>query len=151
MNLNRCKDLNSFYIGDVWIPEVDFNKINQKIKDLLKENEDILLPSFRESENSNAKVRTYFQMDDFIYPFQSIVDTYGIPRYKEVNPGLFSIISFPFLFGIMFGDIGHGLLLLLLSFYIEVNNKKIQQSDSILKDVVKFRYILILIGFKFFS
>ena len=147
MNLNRCKDLNSFYIGDVWIPEVDFNKINQKIKDLLKENEDILLPSFRESENSNAKVRTYFQMDDFIYPFQSIVDTYGIPRYKEVNPGLFSIISFPFLFGIMFGDIGHGLLLLLLSFYIEVNNKKIQQSDSILKDVVKFRYILILMGF----
>ena len=147
MNLNRCKDLNSFYIGDVWIPQIAFGHLSQKIKELIKENEDILLPSFRESDNLKAKVRTYFQMDDFVYPFQSVVDTYGIPRYKEVNPGLFSIISFPFLFGIMFGDIGHGLLLLLLSLYIEMNHKQILQSDSILKGVIKYRYILMLMGF----
>ena len=147
MNLNRCKELSNFYIGDVWIPQIAFDNLNNKIKELIKENEDILLPNFRESDNSNAKVRTYFQMDDFVYPFQSIVDTYGIPRYKEVNPGLFSIISFPFLFGIMFGDIGHGLLLLLLSLYIEVNRKEIKKSDSILKDMLRYRYILILMGF----
>jgi V-type H+-transporting ATPase subunit a len=33
--------------------------------------------------------------------------------YKEVNPAVFAIVTFPFLFGVMFGDIGHGLLLLL--------------------------------------
>ena len=51
MNLNRCKDLNSFYIGDVWIPQIAFGHLSQKIKELIKENEDILLPSFRESHN----------------------------------------------------------------------------------------------------
>ena len=147
MNLNRCKELNSFYIGDAWIPKTAFDNLNNKIKELIKENEDILLPGFYDSDNSEAKVRTYFQMDDFVYPFQAIVDTYGIPRYKEVNPGLFSIISFPFLFGIMFGDIGHGFLLLLFSFYLELNNKKIQNSDSFLKSLIKYRYILILMGF----
>jgi len=31
-----------------------------------------------------------------------------VPKYREVNPGIFTIITFPFQFGVMFGDIGHG-------------------------------------------
>ena len=54
---------------------------------------------------------TYFRLNKFTETFQSIVDTYGVPRYKEANPGLFTIISFPFLFGVMYGDIGHGIAL----------------------------------------
>jgi V-type H+-transporting ATPase subunit a len=42
------------------------------------------------------------------------VSTYGIPNYKEVNPSVFAIVTFPFLFGVMFGDIGHGAVLLLV-------------------------------------
>lgn len=36
------------------------------------------------------------------------MNTYGIPRYGEINPGLSTIMTFPFLVGVMFGDIGHG-------------------------------------------
>ena len=147
MNLNKCKELNNFYVGDVWIPQISFDYLNNKMKELINEKEDIILPGFHESDNNESKVRTFFQMDDFVYPFQLIVDTYGIPRYKEVNPGLFSIITFPFLFGIMFGDIGHGLLLSLLSLYIALNHNKINNSNSILKSLLKYRYILLLMGF----
>ena len=147
MNLNKCKESNNFYIADVWIPQISFVTLNNKMKELSAKNEDLLLPIFNESDNNDSKVRTFFQIDNFVYPFQAIVDTYGIPRYKEVNPGLFSIISFPFLFGIMFGDIGHGLLLLLLSLYIELNCDKIEKSNSILKGLVRYRYILLLMGF----
>jgi V-type H+-transporting ATPase subunit a len=35
-----------------------------------------------------------------------------MPRYGEVNPGLFALYVFPFVFGVMFGDIGHGGILL---------------------------------------
>jgi len=146
-NLNKCLDLNMFYVGDVWIPKIYFNDLKAKLNELTKEKGDITLPVFHDSENFEAKVRTYFQMDDFVYPFQTIVNTYGIPRYKEVNPGLFSIISFPFLFGIMFGDIGHGFLILLLGIYLEVNRKQIYESNSILKETIKYRYILLLMGF----
>ena len=147
MNLNKCKELNNFYIGDVWIPQISFEYLNNKMKELINENEDMILPGFHESDNNESKVRTFFQIDDFVYPFQAVVDTYGIPRYKEVNPGLFSIITFPFLFGIMFGDIGHGLLLTLLSLYIVLNRKKINNSNSILNNLLKYRYILLLMGF----
>ena len=47
----------------------------------------------------------------------------------------------------MFGDIGHGFLILLLAIYIEINRKKIKDSNSILKDVLRYRYILLLMGF----
>jgi len=146
-NLNKCLDLNMFYVGDVWIPKISFNYLKEKLNELTKENVNITLPIFLDSENLESKVRTYFQMDDFVYPFQAIVNSYGIPRYKEVNPGLFSIITFPFLFGIMFGDIGHGFLIVLFAIYIEINRKQIYESNSILKGVIHYRYIFLLMGF----
>lgn len=47
-----------------------------------------------------------------------IVDTYGVPNYKEANPAVFACITFPFLFGVMFGDIMHGALLLAFALWI---------------------------------
>jgi len=43
-----------------------------------------------------------------------MVDMYGVPTYREANPAIIYIVTFPFLFGLMFGDMGHGSLMLLL-------------------------------------
>ncbi|CAD7956799.1 unnamed protein product [Amoebophrya sp. A25] len=61
---------------------------------------------------------TFFRANALTKPFQELVFTYGVPRYQEVSPVLFTIVSFPFLFGVMFGDIGHGGLLLLIGIYL---------------------------------
>jgi V/A-type H+-transporting ATPase subunit I len=43
--------------------------------------------------------------------FQPLVDTYGAVRYADLDPTLFAAASFVLMFGMMFGDVGHGLLL----------------------------------------
>ncbi|HEU0186767.1 MAG TPA: V-type ATPase 116kDa subunit family protein, partial [Gallionellaceae bacterium] len=44
-------------------------------------------------------------------PFTSLVRNYGVPRYTEIDPAPLFALSFIAMFGMMFGDIGHGLLI----------------------------------------
>ena len=59
------------------------------------------------------------------------MNTYGVPRYMEINPGLFTVVTFPFLFGVMFGDILHGGLLLFFALYLLFNVQKLSQKEYI--------------------
>ena len=43
--------------------------------------------------------------------FELLVNTYARPRYEEIDPTVLIAVTFPLLFGAMFGDVGHGLLL----------------------------------------
>ena len=95
---------------------------------------------------------TYFKLNKFTETFQGIVDTYGVPRYKEANPGLFTIISFPFLFGVMYGDIGHGIALTLFGAFLIYKEdallalQKRGQLGEIPSMAVGGRYVLLLMG-----
>merc|ERR1740138_304499 len=61
---------------------------------------------------------TYIRTNEYTEPWQEVIDTYGIPRYQEANPALLTVVTFPFIFGMMYGDVGHGSLLLLTGIYL---------------------------------
>lgn len=46
-------------------------------------------------------------------PFEYYTEMYGLPRYNEIDPTKFIAVTYSILFGIMFGDVGHGILLLI--------------------------------------
>ncbi|MCM8759234.1 MAG: hypothetical protein NC906_05625 [Candidatus Omnitrophica bacterium] len=54
------------------------------------------------------QIPVYFKHNRFLKPFELIVQTYGLPRYKTLDPTPFVAFSFLLMFGAMFGDIGHG-------------------------------------------
>ncbi len=51
-------------------------------------------------------------------PFRPLVESYGTTRYRDVDPTVFTLVSFVVMFGMMFGDVGHGLLLVLLGLWL---------------------------------
>jgi len=63
-------------------------------------------------DNHNIPRPTYFKTNDVTRVFQDIVDIYGIPTYLEANPTPITMVTFPFFFGMMFGDMGHGSVVL---------------------------------------
>jgi V/A-type H+-transporting ATPase subunit I len=44
-------------------------------------------------------------------PFRPLVQSYGTTRYGDLDPTMFTVLSFVVMFGMMFGDVGHGLVL----------------------------------------
>ncbi len=46
-------------------------------------------------------------------PFEMFVEMYGLPAYHELDPTLFIALTYTFMFGVMFGDVGQGACLIL--------------------------------------
>ncbi|KEH36223.1 vacuolar proton ATPase a3-like protein [Medicago truncatula] len=97
---------------------------------------------------TNELPPTYFCTNIFTSSFQEIIDAYGIAKYQEANPGVYTIITFPFLFAVMFGDWGHGICLLLATLYFIINEKKFycQKLGDILEMVFGGRYIIMMMA-----
>jgi len=88
---------------------------------------------------------TYFKETEMTGAFQQIVDTYGVPNYKEANPAVISIVTFPFLFGMMFGDLGHGSIYFAFGGFLVLFAKSLRKSA--LAGLLPYRYLLMLMGF----
>lgn len=74
------------------------------------------------------------------------MDTYGVPRYKEANPALFTAVTFPFLFGIMYGDIGHGTCLTLGGAYLCASYTENPKRGEMMQSMYGARYMILMMG-----
>ena len=88
-----------------------------------------------------GKMAPTYNANAFTGIFQELVDTYGVPRYREANPALFTSVTFPFLFGVMYGDVGHGMMLLSIAIW----TFRSRTAES-LPDVFRARYLVLLMG-----
>ncbi|KGN47288.1 V-type proton ATPase subunit a1 [Cucumis sativus] len=91
---------------------------------------------------------THFRTNRLTNAFQEIVDAYGVARYQEANPAVYTVITFPFLFAVMFGDWGHGICLLLGALVLIARESKLnnQKLGSFMEMLFGGRYVLLLMS-----
>ncbi|KAF4738108.1 H(+)-transporting V0 sector ATPase subunit a [Perkinsus olseni] len=114
---------------------------------LLTDHDQLYAPAGDDHETGGGHGRgppTYMKTNEVTQVAQDLVDTYGVPRYKEANPALFTVVTFPFLFGVMFGDVGHGAMLFLLGTWAIIQGP---QLDHTLVSLRKMRFMVTAMGF----
>ncbi len=62
---------------------------------------------------------TLLKTPGFLKPIEEVVTGYSYPSYYDINPVVPFLLTFLLFFGVMFGDIGHGILLSLFGLYVE--------------------------------
>ncbi|KAL0478360.1 vacuolar ATPase 116 kDa subunit [Acrasis kona] len=135
-------------IAEGWVPSKHLETIRYKLSEA-RLSSGAQIESYMEELRTDEVPPTFFETNKFTACFQDIVNAYGVPRYKEVNPAVFAIISFPFLFAVMFGDWGHGIILALFGLSVIVfENKlyKMAEESEMFGMIFHGRYILFMMG-----
>jgi V/A-type H+-transporting ATPase subunit I len=95
-----------------WVPTSDVNELTQKLRAVSQE----ILVEENPSQRGHADrdIPVALNNPGILGAFQQLVTIYARPRYEEIDPTVLIALTFPLLFGAMFGDVGHGLVLALL-------------------------------------
>ena len=108
-----------------FVPKKKMIQLTQKVNEILGEKAIVLEKQPAEAQDPPTSLNNH----KFIKPFEELTRLYGLPHYDELDPTPFMAISFPILFGLMFGDVGHGLILLvggLTMFFLIKKNQGIR-------------------------
>ncbi|RXM35579.1 V-type proton ATPase 116 kDa subunit a isoform 1 [Acipenser ruthenus] len=148
LNLCNIDVTQKCLIAEVWCPVTDLDSIQFALR-RGTERSDSTVPSILNRMQTKQTPPTYNKTNKFTAGFQNIVDAYGIGTYREINPAPYTIITFPFLFAVMFGDFGHGILLTCFAAWLVFRERRIlsQRSDNeMFNTVFSGRYMILLMG-----
>nr|XP_025035518.1 V-type proton ATPase 116 kDa subunit a isoform X3 [Pelodiscus sinensis] len=148
LNLCNIDVTQKCLIAEVWCPVTDLDSIQFALR-RGTEHSGSTVPSILNRMQTNQTPPTYNKTNKFTSGFQNIVDAYGIGTYREINPAPYTIITFPFLFAVMFGDFGHGILMTLIAVWMVVRESRIlsQKNDNeMFSTIFSGRYIILLMG-----
>jgi V/A-type H+/Na+-transporting ATPase subunit I len=112
----RFGQLRHTYVVVGWVPSADLDALIQRLKQASKE---ILVEARKiEPTDRHANVPVSLRNPGILSPFELLVNTYARPRYEEIDPTVLVAVTFPLLYGAMFGDVGHGLVLAAIGWFL---------------------------------
>jgi V-type H+-transporting ATPase subunit a len=136
-NLNNLKQENQTFIGFFWAPTEKEQEIITKMS--------VDGTQVEPYDNHNITKPTFNKTTEVTAIYQLVTDTYGVPSYQEANPTLINTVTFPLMFGLMFGDLGHGSILFFAALVLVLGHERFKGTP--LEALGPLRYTLLVMGF----
>lgn len=106
-NALRCRG--GLVLMNGWVPRRDAGRLRAALDRHLKH---AYVLRLRDPEpGERPLVPSVVRQPGLLKSFARLVETYGVPRYGEVDPTALFAVSFVLMFGMMFGDVGQGAVL----------------------------------------
>lgn len=147
MNKLSVEYARKMLVGEAWVPKLALSAVHDAVRHA-SESSHAQTETIVENINPDGAPPTYFNTNKFTSGFQNIVDAYGVARYREVNPTVFTLVTFPFLFAVMFGDFAHGIMMLMFALVLVLREKALggQQLNDMVEMLFGGRYVILLMS-----
>ncbi|MBK3332659.1 hypothetical protein GWK41_06225 [Persephonella atlantica] len=103
---------NHYYFLWGWVPE-------KKLREFVRFLEYSSVQTFPAKEDAPVLLKT----PQIFKPFEKLIQNFSYPKYGEINPTVPFALSFLVLFGVMFGDVGHGFVLVIVGHFLKKRYK----------------------------
>ena len=103
-----------YYILCGWMADEDVEKFLDEVKD----DDKVFVVVEDDHDAYFGEPPTKLENPKLFKPFEMFVQMYGLPAHNELDPTVFVGLTYSFIFGVMFGDVGQGLLLMIGGFLI---------------------------------
>jgi V/A-type H+-transporting ATPase subunit I len=101
------------FVAEGWVPS---DKVESVSNSLVSATGGKIYVTVLPTDPEHDSVPVEYNNPNFAKPAQMLMDVYSRPKYTEVDPTLMLAIVFPIFFGLILGDVGYGLILLLMCF-----------------------------------
>ena len=120
------------FVAEGWVPTPDFEKLKSTLEKATDGKTYVTKidpehKAYKGEETTEHDVHEHHEVDapvkydnpQFLGPVQSFIDLYGRPKYDELDPTMLFALVFPLFYGFILGDIGYGLLALILTLVVK--------------------------------
>jgi V/A-type H+-transporting ATPase subunit I len=130
-----------------WIPKKFLNRMRETITKAYGDR--VVIEELNTSSEDMEKAPTFYDNPRWIRPFEFVMQLVTPPRYKEIDPSPILAIFFPIFFGLMVGDIGYGLVILVFALILRKKLKTIEFVRNLTDILIISSVPTIIFGFLF--
>ena len=144
-----CGKTETTYMIEGWMPSSKVGMIRSELKKICAD--EVIV---RDWASRNAPTRLQNPKIPVLSIFEKLTMGFGVPKSDEVDPTVLWLVTYPLFFGFMFGDVGNGLVVMIVSsiFYIQkkrglvISDNAYGGLGSVFSMVIQGSALLILSG-----